>query len=102
LSRHLKLKLRAACVLRILERQGNNRMSDQRLSTERIALIEQFRALSDLSPSLQSLQQNIVEAMAQRLPHFSWTFSPSRRQMRSTRSLLTCQPALCNSTAIRR
>jgi L-methionine (R)-S-oxide reductase len=48
-------------------------MSNERLSTERTSLIEQFTSLSKSSPSLHSLQEGMVEAMAQRLPHFNWT-----------------------------
>ena len=48
-------------------------MSKEILTMERTALIEQFRALLGLAKSLLSLQQNIVEATAQHLPHFSWT-----------------------------
>jgi len=48
-------------------------MSKEILTMERTALIEQFRALLGHAKSLQSLQQSIVEATAQHLPHFSWT-----------------------------
>ena len=48
-------------------------MANQGLSTERSALIEQFRLLSASSPSLNALQEGMVAAMAKRLPHFSWT-----------------------------
>ena len=43
------------------------------LSVERIALIEQFHKLSASSRSLRSLQEGMVAALAERLPHFSWT-----------------------------
>lgn len=48
-------------------------MSEQRLSTEALVLLKQFRSMPTVSTSLQSLQKGIVEAMAQCLPHFSWT-----------------------------
>jgi L-methionine (R)-S-oxide reductase len=48
-------------------------MSEERQSKERIALIEQFRAMCASADSLLSLQKTIVESMAHRLPHFSWT-----------------------------
>jgi L-methionine (R)-S-oxide reductase len=44
-------------------------MSDSETS----ALLDQFRHLATTSPSLKSLQQQIVEAAAKRLPHYSWT-----------------------------
>jgi L-methionine (R)-S-oxide reductase len=71
--------------LAIRDGQGDNRVSNQRLSTQRTALIEQFRALATLSKSLQSLQESIVESMAQRLLHFTWTgfymLDPTDHQM---------------------
>ncbi|HEY1903811.1 MAG TPA: GAF domain-containing protein [Terracidiphilus sp.] len=48
-------------------------MADPRLATDRLALLDQFRKLAATSLSLEELQTKIVEAAAQRLPHFSWT-----------------------------
>lgn len=48
-------------------------MSDRRLSTERTALIEQFRVLSTLSESLLALQESIIRALSRSQPYFSWT-----------------------------
>jgi GAF domain-containing protein len=44
----------------------------QELSTERRALLSEFRASRALALSLQSLQTNIVERMARSFAHFSW------------------------------
>src|ERR1700679_3729779 len=41
--------------------------------SETSALLDQFRHLATTSPSLKSLQQHIVEAAAENLPHYSWT-----------------------------
>jgi L-methionine (R)-S-oxide reductase len=48
-------------------------MTDSHLSEERRALLDQFRHLAATSPSLEELQKGIVEAIPQRLPHYSWT-----------------------------
>lgn len=50
-----------------------NRLSADRLSPVRTGLLDHIRDLAAASPSLESLQTGIVAAMAQRLPHFSWT-----------------------------
>lgn len=47
-------------------------MPDQLLTSDRAALLDQFRLLAAASSSLEQLQTGIVEAAAQRLPHFSW------------------------------
>jgi GAF domain-containing protein len=52
---------------------ADTRLSPDRLSPVRTGLLEQIRDLAAASPSLESLQTGIVAAMAQRLPHFSWT-----------------------------
>jgi len=43
------------------------------LEPERIALLSHFSELSASVPTLKSLQQGIVDAIAQRLPYYSWT-----------------------------
>jgi L-methionine (R)-S-oxide reductase len=48
-------------------------MTDQQLSTDRFALLGQFRNLAAVSSSLEELQTGIVVAAARGLPHFSWT-----------------------------
>jgi GAF domain-containing protein len=48
-------------------------MSDQLLPTDRLALLGQILRLANASLSLEELQTGIVETLAQRLPHFSWT-----------------------------
>jgi GAF domain-containing protein len=48
-------------------------MSDQQLVSARAELLEQFRLLGARAASLESLQTNMVEVMAKRLPHFNWT-----------------------------
>jgi GAF domain-containing protein len=48
-------------------------MPDHQPSADRLALLNHFRNLAALSSSLQSLQQGIVEAISQRLSHYSWT-----------------------------
>jgi GAF domain-containing protein len=48
-------------------------MTDQRLSADRLALIDQVRHLAAASSSLHQLQTGIVEAAARHLPHFNWT-----------------------------
>ena len=48
-------------------------MADSQLSEVRTGLLDHIRDLAAASPSLESLQTGIVAAMAQRLPHFSWT-----------------------------
>jgi L-methionine (R)-S-oxide reductase len=48
-------------------------MTDSHLSEERRPLLDQFRHLAATSRSLEELQTGMVEAIAQRLPHYSWT-----------------------------
>jgi L-methionine (R)-S-oxide reductase len=48
-------------------------MKDQRFPSDWLELLSEFRQLAAGTSSLSPLQQGIVEAMAQRLPHFSWT-----------------------------
>lgn len=47
-------------------------MSDLESSTT-TDLLKQFQALAALSPSLESLQEFIVAAIAQHLPHYNWS-----------------------------
>lgn len=51
----------------------NKEMADSQLSEIRTGLLDYIRDLAAASPSLESLQTGIVAAMAQHLPHFSWT-----------------------------
>jgi GAF domain-containing protein len=48
-------------------------MDNRQLSSDSLALLEQFRHLALASPFLEELLTGIVVAAAQRLPHFSWT-----------------------------
>ena len=52
---------------------ADTQLSPDRLSSVRTGLLDRIRDLAASSPSLESLQTEIVAAMAQRLPHFSWT-----------------------------
>ena len=47
-------------------------MPDYQLPADRLALLNYFRTLTALSPSLQSLQQRIVEEIQQRLSSYNW------------------------------
>ena len=48
-------------------------MTDIQLTQEMIALLSHIRVLASAVTSLQSLQENIVETIAQRLSYYSWT-----------------------------
>jgi L-methionine (R)-S-oxide reductase len=48
-------------------------MADIQLTQEMIALLSHIRELASAVTSLQSLQENIVETIAQRLSYYSWT-----------------------------
>ncbi|MDR3750166.1 MAG: GAF domain-containing protein [Terracidiphilus sp.] len=48
-------------------------MDNRQLSSDSLALLEQFRHLAIASPALEELLTGIVAAAAQRLSHFSWT-----------------------------
>jgi L-methionine (R)-S-oxide reductase len=48
-------------------------MSAPGLTMEMTAVLSELRRSAPGSPSLESLQQNIVEAIAQRLPYYNWT-----------------------------
>jgi L-methionine (R)-S-oxide reductase len=48
-------------------------MADIQLTQEMIALLSYIRELASTATSLQSLQENIVESIAQRLSYYSWT-----------------------------
>ena len=52
---------------------ADTQLSPDRLSPVRSGLLEHIRDLAAVSSSLESLQTGIVAAMAQHLPHFSWT-----------------------------
>jgi L-methionine (R)-S-oxide reductase len=48
-------------------------MHDQHLTADRLALLDQFRQMAAVSSSLSTLQQSMVEAMAQRIADYNWT-----------------------------
>jgi L-methionine (R)-S-oxide reductase len=48
-------------------------MSKTPLSTVRSVLLERFSRLASSAVSFHALQQGVVEATAQDLPHYSWT-----------------------------
>ena len=48
-------------------------MVDIQLTQEMISLLSHIRELASTATSLQSLQENIVKAIAQRLTYYSWT-----------------------------
>jgi L-methionine (R)-S-oxide reductase len=48
-------------------------MSNPDPSPESATLLQQFRHLASTASSLQELQTGLVEAMAAKLPHYSWT-----------------------------
>lgn len=48
-------------------------MPDPGLPAERLSLLSRMRQLALLAPSLKSLQQGIVEILAQQIPYYSWT-----------------------------
>jgi L-methionine (R)-S-oxide reductase len=48
-------------------------MSSLSLATDRSALLTHFRQVAASAPALKALQQDIVESIAQRLPHYNWT-----------------------------
>src|ERR1700727_2383759 len=48
-------------------------MADIQLTQEMISLLSHIRELASTATSLQSLQENIVKAIAQRLSYYSWT-----------------------------
>ena len=48
-------------------------MPDIPISTIRSVLLERFRHFTSSALSLNDLQQNVAEAMAHELPHYSWT-----------------------------
>jgi GAF domain-containing protein len=48
-------------------------MSNAKLTSEMDDLLTVMRGLADAAPSLKSLQEAIVEAIAMRLPHYNWT-----------------------------
>ena len=60
-------------------------MTDSQLSSDRLALLGQFRQLAAASLSLEELQTAIVQAAAQHFSHFSWTgfymLDPSEPEM---------------------
>ena len=47
-------------------------MPDPGLPAERISLLSRIRQLTSIEPSLKSLQQGIVEILAQQIPYYSW------------------------------
>jgi GAF domain-containing protein len=47
-------------------------MLDYQLPADRLILLNHFRNLTALSPSLESLQQGIVAAISQRLSSYNW------------------------------
>ena len=48
-------------------------MSSLSFATDRSALLTHFRQVAASAPALKALQQDIVESIAQRLPHYNWT-----------------------------
>ncbi|MGD0730874.1 MAG: GAF domain-containing protein [Terracidiphilus sp.] len=48
-------------------------MADRESALEKFSLLNQFRRMAGESLSLEELQTGIVQALARRLPHFSWT-----------------------------
>jgi L-methionine (R)-S-oxide reductase len=48
-------------------------MSSISLATDRSALLAHFREIAVNAPALSDLQENIVEAIPQRLAHYNWT-----------------------------
>jgi GAF domain-containing protein len=48
-------------------------MADTLLSSDRLALLEQFRAAAASAATLKQLQESMVAAAAEKLPHYSWT-----------------------------
>jgi GAF domain-containing protein len=47
-------------------------MSDVKLTSEASDLLAEMRLLADVAPSLRLLQERIVTAVAERLPHYNW------------------------------
>jgi GAF domain-containing protein len=48
-------------------------MSSTQLTSEMISLLSGMRGSAASAPSLESLQQQMVEAIARRLPYYNWT-----------------------------
>jgi L-methionine (R)-S-oxide reductase len=48
-------------------------MSSVQLTPEMISILSGMRQLATSASSLESLQQRMVETIAQRLPHYNWT-----------------------------
>ena len=48
-------------------------MAGTSLSSDRLALLEQFRVAAASAPTLAALQESIVAEAADRLAHYSWT-----------------------------
>ena len=48
-------------------------MPDIQLTQEMVALLSHIRELASTATSMQSLQENIVEAIARHLSYYSWT-----------------------------
>jgi GAF domain-containing protein len=48
-------------------------MSDEKLNSESQELLEEILQLTSSAPSLESLQERIARAIAERLPHCNWT-----------------------------
>ncbi|MEO6805922.1 MAG: GAF domain-containing protein [Edaphobacter sp.] len=48
-------------------------MSSVQLTSEMISLLSEMRQSATSAPSLESLQQQMVEAIARRLPYYNWT-----------------------------
>jgi GAF domain-containing protein len=48
-------------------------MADTLLSSDRLALLEQFREAAASAATLKQLQESMVAAAAEKLPHYSWT-----------------------------
>jgi L-methionine (R)-S-oxide reductase len=52
---------------------ADTQLFPDKLSPVRTGLLHHIRDLAATAPTLESLQTGIVSAMAERLPHFSWT-----------------------------
>jgi GAF domain-containing protein len=48
-------------------------MSDTKLTSEINDLLAEMRLMAAVAPSLESLQERIVHAIAERLPNYDWT-----------------------------
>jgi L-methionine (R)-S-oxide reductase len=59
--------------MNVSQKHARDMMTDQRPSTDRLVLLDQFRRLAAASSPVEELQTAIVRAAAERFLHFSWT-----------------------------